>query len=1456
MVTPPVRPDSEQRLRGPIRPVPPDALPDISPVLFRELDHRITTPLLEREALPGDFLVRETRTGERILVFRGQPYALNLTLFRSQSDRWPHVTGSGVFVVSNGAGVAVNTVDELAKSVPVAGMIDLKRDFSAAKILAALQMVRAARPQTDVIAVNIISGTALASETVAAVEAFFGEEDEPTAMVLRFEGPGPGVGDALERLVQKHAEVRRVTSTAALVARIRKLLGSTSHSEVPAPELSGRIDRALSLRARHGVRLDPRLWLTHDRTVEHALGDKRLARIGILGFGRTAQFQTRAMVEEGMRVCWIATPTAAKYRDVDLGGVSVFSSAELAIAQAGDVDLVVNYAPASRVADATRDCIAASQRVRMIAIVAEDMPHDETIKTLDAVDEAHVSCIGPNSPGIMLLDAQAGELDRFKFGNMPAHLFTRGGAMSVVGRSGTVIFDIVDTAARAGVGTRIAWAIGGDRYRGLGMLEALIALEQDAPTEVIVLCGESGGIQEQLAARLIATGLISKPVVAMVTGRTLPAGIQFGHLGAVKLSEADDPQVKEQHLRLAGVVVVDNPTEVVSVVERVSRSGWDLAGRRESALWEYFVESGKQIGLRWQHAHRIAYAIVYGLVGHYRLYAAHERTPAHLLELVNALHELGVEAFTALLGSTIQPGAFVAAFEKSREYLADLLRGIREIGVAGFTELVSDVLSEEAFNAALRATPWAVGDLVNEAHELGIMEVKTLIRKTMGFDQFRQSLTQKPWNTTHAFRSINNMRWWNYVRAYERYSTHLTGDNQLIKASWAKEPWASVKLVRGYDRIPDEGLEQALEDPDARRLFFEKSRTDPQGLLKLGKTAFRLAAATGRAFPEVYRELVARGVPPRPTVNGELKRMGQTDLHRLREEVFSSEAFARARADHPNATAQALAAINDDSDPEQSGVTKICGVFEANRHVLDTPAFELALSRNPWMAIELVRAIGRIDPVDVERIVDSVLSHAVFDNAVSEHQWGTAQAFSKIADLGAPAFLQAQRVIEDVTHDRESFRLGFCKNPRDVLEIVQVVRELGHQALGDFIRDPTTREAFLCRLRTSPRNTAHLLQEVARVGVPAFNTLIDEFLGRRLFSEMLRRHGCILVHTVRRATSVGIADIQRELRAWKQERSEYSITAGSALDVMGTLRQRVLERRFSNLERIIEVTVPDEPTLTTSEGELSGLYRTYPEWAEVIFKLQAGEPLSLAERVDVIRLASGRKRFQALMVPVLVQFMPLAEIRRQISSGIPLVPELKELYGITQGPGHRFDAFYHTLEVLEQLQEVVLPLAFVDDDVRRRTSKRLDSQIDGVRRRDLLMLAATLHDVGKAVGDEGHVERGLAVIPPVLARLGLSPSQAEAVTAIVRNHKPKRLREPGEPWPAFVERGGLDLLHQQFADGGRNPCTVETALLYHADILGRLGDETPDWQVARRQQVTRHVLGRIFESEQYRAAST
>jgi hypothetical protein len=1050
----------------------------------------------------------------------------------------------------------------------------------------------------------------------------------------------------------------------------------------------------------------------------------------------------------------------------------------------------------------------------------------------------------------MIVEERGSEVDLLKLGNMPPRLFKIAGGISVVGRSGTVIFEIVELATARGMGTRMAWAIGGDKYTGLGFLEALVMLEQDPQTRFIVLNGESGGIQEQLAARLLATGIVTKPVIALVTGESLPAGVQSGHQGAVKFAEADDPRVKEQHLLEAGAIVVSNPTEVVEVIRQIERVGWRLDERRREALWRYLVDAGRVTGFRWHQELRPAFDLLYALVGHYRVFDAQQRTPDHFHELATHLAGVGADRFSYLLSTLIRPEAFVTAFEKSREYVAELVRGIHEAGLENFTTLVEEVFSEESFNAALAATPWAAADLINEAHEVGITETQTTIAKTIGVRLFRETLKERPWNTAHSFRSINNMRWWRYVRAYDRYCTHLTGDGQLPKASWRRNSWASVKLVRGYDRMPEGELELALDDPDARALFFEKSRLDPQGLLELGKKAFRASRSSGRPFHELYRQEVGEGVPDRPDIESEIERMGADDFQSLVESLFTEKGFQRSREFHKNSTARALRIINDMGDAETSGAQKILRVHRRHLETFDTPSFRLAIERNLWMVVDLLRAASRLDPTSLNRIVDYVASQETFNYAVAEHQWGTSQAFHKIADMGPIKFLDTHRIIEDVTHDRECFAAGFKKNPRDAVEIVQVVANIGESAFGELMSDPDTREAFLTRMRVCPRNAAHFLQEVAVMGIAVFNELVDEDLGRPLVNEMLRTRGCNLVRLMRRLNIVGVDDSRRELRAWKSEHVAHTLSPANAVEVIGLIKERVLEHRFSDPQRKIPVALPGQPTYHVSEGEIRGGYQSYPEWGDVLFKLHGGEALTPAEQVDLYRLVSGRKRFQTHMVSILANFLPLQTIRERITSGEALIRELPRLRGVTQGPGHRFDAYFHTLEVLDQLVNNVLPLDFVPEAVRERVHAMLDEEIEHVSRRDLLLLATALHDLGKTGGgmDEtaSHARRGADAARSVLVRFGLSEAQKELVLDVIAHHVPAKQRRPGERWEDFVKRGGLKGLYQEMTREGEVVYPIEGILHYHADILGRRGDETPPFEVERRKQVTAFLLERYF----------
>ena len=71
-----------------------------------------------------------------------------------------------------------------------------------------------------------------------------------------------------------------------------------------------------------------------------------------------------------------------------------------------------------------------------------------------------------------------------------------------------------------------------------------------------------------------------------------------------------------------------------------------------------------------------------------------------------------------------------------------------------------------------------------------------------------------------------------------------------------------------------------------------------------------------------------------------------------------------------------------------------------------------------------------------------------------------------------------------------------------------------------------------------------------------------------------------------------------------------------------------------------------------------------------------------------------------------------------------------------------------------------------------------------------------------------------------------------------------------------MARGGLDQLYQAMTREGENAYPIETILHYHADILGRRGDETPPAQVERRKQVTVHLLERYMREHPDLAVAT
>lgn len=83
-----------------------------------------------------------------------------------------------------------------------------------------------------------------------------------------------------------------------------------------------------------------------------------------------------------------------------------------------------------------------------------------------------------------------------------------------------------------------------------------------------------------------------------------------------------------------------------------------------------------------------------------------------------------------------------------------------------------------------------------------------------------------------------------------------------------------------------------------------------------------------------------------------------------------------------------------------------------------------------------------------------------------------------------------------------------------------------------------------------------------------------------------------------------------------------------------------------------------------------------------------------------------------------------------------------------QSPVHRFTVDRHLLETCVEASRLVRD----------------------VRRPDLLVVAALLHDLGKGVEDEDHSIAGSAIASAVCSRFGFAPDDAETVTLLVREH--------------------------------------------------------------------------------------
>jgi succinyl-CoA synthetase alpha subunit len=235
-------------------------------------------------------------------------------------------------------------------------------------------------------------------------------------------------------------------------------------------------------------------------------------------------------------------------------GVPVFDTVGQAVREV-EANASVIYVPARFAPDAIME--AADAGIRLIVCITEGVPVLDMIRVRAYLDMKQSLLLGPNCPGL-LTPGQA------KIGIIPANIAASGN-VGVVSRSGTLTYEAVNALTQSGMGQSTIVGIGGDPVRGLGFLEVIKMFNDDPQTEKIVMIGEIGGSDEEIAAAWIREH-VKKPVVGFIAGRAAPPGKRMGHAGAIIEGNTGTAESKIAAMRAAGIKVAELPTDIPALL--------------------------------------------------------------------------------------------------------------------------------------------------------------------------------------------------------------------------------------------------------------------------------------------------------------------------------------------------------------------------------------------------------------------------------------------------------------------------------------------------------------------------------------------------------------------------------------------------------------------------------------------------------------------------------------------------------------------------------------------------------------------------------------------------------------------------------------------------------------------------------------------------------------------------
>ena len=274
------------------------------------------------------------------------------------------------------------------------------------------------------------------------------------------------------------------------------------------------------------------------------------SRVLIQGMtGREGSFHTEQMRAFGTNVVAGVSPGKGGREH---NGVPIYDTVADAVAATG-ANVAGVFVPPAFAADAIMESAAAL--VALTVCITEGIPIQDMTRAREFVVRTGMQLLGANCPGIVTPS-------QCKVGIIPNHINTPG-PVGIVGRSGTLTYEVIQGLSLAGMGQTTSVGIGGDPVMGLSFTDVLELFARDPETRAVVMIGEIGGSDEENAAEWITQSGFDKPVVAFISGRTAPPGKRMGHAGAIISGNTGTAQSKVDALTAAGAVVADTIEDLV-----------------------------------------------------------------------------------------------------------------------------------------------------------------------------------------------------------------------------------------------------------------------------------------------------------------------------------------------------------------------------------------------------------------------------------------------------------------------------------------------------------------------------------------------------------------------------------------------------------------------------------------------------------------------------------------------------------------------------------------------------------------------------------------------------------------------------------------------------------------------------------------------------------------------------